>query len=194
MLFSIGHSNHSIAHFVALLKQHGIALVADVRSSPFSRFNPQFNRETLQRTLSEHDMGYLFLGAELGARSSDPSCYDGARVSYEKLAATPMFQDGLRTLVAAAETHDVAMMCAEKEPLECHRTILIARELERRSIAVIHILEDGTAESHASALARLQTKLKLDADLFCDDVERREQAYAAQAQRIAYVRKISAQP
>jgi uncharacterized protein (DUF488 family) len=110
-------------------------------------------------------------------------------VSYTKLAASELCQRGLNTLEAEAGVRNVAMMCAEKEPLACHRTILVARELERRSAPVVHILEDGSLEPHAHSVARLQTHLKLDdADLFGDE-ERKEQAYETQARRIAYVRK-----
>src|ERR1700730_5850781 len=138
-VFSIGHSNHPIGHFIWLLQRHGIERLADVRSTPFSRFNPQFNRARLEESLRDHGIRYEFLGTELGARSADPGCYERGRVSYARLAASPAFKRGLEALLAASDEERVVMMCAEREPLDCHRTILVARELERARVPVFHI-------------------------------------------------------
>jgi len=190
MIFTIGHSTHPIERFVTLLQRHGIMLVADVRSSPYSRFNPQFNRERLRTALQDAGIRYLFLGKELGARSKNPECYENHRVSYERLANTQLFKDGLQQLQAKQMTHTVALMCAEKEPLNCHRTILVARHLEEAGISVTHILDDGRSESHASAMSRLQQQLKLPQhDMFRSDAELVQEAYQIQAQRIAYIDK-----
>src|SRR5688572_19377894 len=104
-LYTVGHSNHPIERFLALLEQHGIKVLADVRSTPFSRFNPQFNRERFKQTLAEHNIRYLFLGDALGARSADPEHYEGNRVSYRKLAASGPFQRGLEQLLLEARQH-----------------------------------------------------------------------------------------
>lgn len=191
MILTIGHSNHPIERFIALLRQHAIEAVADVRSIPYSRFNPQFRREKLQEALSGAAIHYVFLGEELGARSRDPACYDAeGRVSYAKLAATVLFRKGLERLQAGMRQYRIALMCAEREPLECHRTILVARELERAGVAVMHILPDGSLEEHRQAMHRLATRLELpDADLFSSPGERFRQAYDLQATRIAYVNK-----
>jgi uncharacterized protein (DUF488 family) len=186
MIYTIGHSNHPIAHFLKLLQEQGVTLLADVRSTPYSRFNPQFRRDALAESLAQHNIEYLFLGEELGARSKDPSCYDEGRVSYRKLAATGLFRQGIDRLLAAAKSHTVAVMCAEKDPLDCHRTILVARELVKRGQTVAHILASGALESHDQAMERLRDKLKLDpADLFGGDVN--EQAYELRGHQIAYV-------
>jgi uncharacterized protein (DUF488 family) len=190
MIYTIGHSNHPIERFLALLVQHGIGVVADVRSTPFSRFNPQFSRARLQSSLRGAAVQYVFLGAELGARSQDPGCYDEAgRVSYAKLAATDLFQSGLKRLHAGMREHRIALMCAEREPLECHRTILVARELARAAIPVTHILADGSLEGHDQAMLRLAATLKLQDDLFRSPLELSEQACDTQAARIAYVKR-----
>lgn len=188
MIFTIGHSTHRIERFVELLKKHGITALADVRSSPYSRFNPQFNRESLKKTLRESGISYVFLGEELGARSKDRCCYDNGRVNYRKLAATQLFKSGLDRLATGASTFTVAMMCAEKEPLDCHRTILVARELESRDIPVTHILEDGSIESHSAAISRLKYQLQIpEHDMFRGDQELVDEAYTVQSERIAYV-------
>lgn len=190
MIFTIGHSTHPIERFIQLLQTHGITTVADVRSSPFSRFNPQFNRESLKASLQDAGISYMFLGEELGARTKDPACYENGRVSYEKLANTQLFKAGLKRLKAGSETQTIALMCAEKDPLSCHRTILVARELENEGVSVAHILGDGSIELHQSAISRLKQELKLpEHDMFRSDKELLEEAYRLQSQKIAYVEK-----
>src|SRR6266705_3804026 len=98
-VFTIGHSNLEFPRFAALLNQHGIQAVADVRSSPYSQHNPQFNREPLQRALREQGLSYVFLGEELGARRSEPECYVNGKVDYSLIARTPSFMRGLDRLV-----------------------------------------------------------------------------------------------
>jgi uncharacterized protein (DUF488 family) len=191
MIHTIGHSNHPIERFLALLQPQGITAVADVRSTPYSRFNPQFRREKLQAALAGIGIQYVFLGAELGARSQDPACYDSEGwVSYARLAGTDLFRKGIERLKTGMTEHRISLMCAEREPLECHRTILVARELVREGVAVTHILGDGSLEPHEHAMQRLATSLKLTADdLFGDSSDLIEQAYDLQAARIAYVKK-----
>ena len=191
MIHTVGHSNHPIDRFVELLQPHGITAVADVRSTPYSRFNPQFRREKLQAALAEAGIQYVFLGEELGARSQDPACYDAdGRVSYARLAKTGLFRRGIERLKTGMAEHRISLMCAEREPLECHRTILVARELTRDAVAVTHILGDGSLETHEHAMQRLAASLKLTAtDLFSTPADRVERAYDLQAARIAYVKK-----
>ena len=190
MIYTIGHSNHPIEHFVSLLQQHGIQALADVRSNPYSRFNPQFNREKLQASLAAAGgIRYVFLGEELGARSKDPACYDAeGRVSYAKLAQTPLFRQGIDRLQTGIQQLRIAIMCAERNPLECHRTILVSRELEKIGIPVTHILHDGTLESNRHALQRLAAELKLaETDLFRSPDELIQDAYDMQGRRMGYV-------
>ncbi|HEY6483819.1 MAG TPA: DUF488 domain-containing protein [Steroidobacteraceae bacterium] len=188
MIQTIGHSNHPIGRFTALLRRHRIGTVADVRSIPYSRFHPQFRRERLQAALTAEGIGYVFLGGQLGARSLDPACHDAqGRVSYARLAATPAFVEGLERLSELMVQDRVALMCAERDPLDCHRTILIARELARRGMHISHILADGSLEAHDAAMQRLAQRLKLTAtDLFRSDAELAEQACDLQAAHIAF--------
>jgi uncharacterized protein (DUF488 family) len=190
MIYTIGHSKHPIERFVALLQQHGIGALADVRSTPFSRFNPQFNKEKLQGSLATAGIRYVFLGEELGARSKDASCYDEeGRVSYAKLARTARFRSGIERLLTGMHQHRIAIMCAEREPLDCHRTILVSRELERAGVPVTHILPDGSLEPHRETMTRLASDLKLaSTDLFRTPDQLIEDAYEKQGSRIAYVR------
>jgi uncharacterized protein (DUF488 family) len=134
-IFSIGHSTHSQEHFICLLRQHGITAVCDVRSTPYSRMNPQFNREELEDALLTQGIEYRFLGKEIGARSDDPHCCEAGKVKYERLAETSQFKYGIKRIVKGIkEGFRIALMCAEKEPIECHRTILVSRHLAELEI------------------------------------------------------------
>lgn len=187
-VFTIGHSTHTVAEFLALLRQHGITAVGDVRSRPYSRQNPHFNRPEMERYLRDCGIGYIFLGNELGARSDDASCYEQGRVRYDRLARTELFQSGLARVREGMERYRLALMCAEKEPLECHRTILVSRHLDALGIEVRHILADGAIEPHAEALKRLATLLHMpETHLFLSPQELVVEAYLRQEERIAYV-------
>ena len=188
-IFTIGHSNHGLDQFIRLLEEHRISAVADVRSVPYSKRQPQFNRETLKNELKERGIQYVFLGKELGARSEDPKCYDDGRVQYRKLAVTDLFRSGINRVLEGSRKMSIALMCAEKEPLDCHRTILVARELVALGMEVNHILADGALELHQSTMKRLQANLGLlrDNDLFEQPETLEDEAYRAREASIAYV-------
>lgn len=186
-VFTIGHSTHDLEHFIALLKRHDITAVGDVRSQPHSRVNPQFNRETLKRYLRQADIAYVFLGKELGARSEDPSCYVNGKVEYQRLAETDLFRQGVDRVREGMHKYRLALMCAEKDPLDCHRTILVARHVFALGVNVLHILADGALESHAQVLDRLLRQLALpEKDMFRSRDDVLSDAYKLQEARIAY--------
>jgi uncharacterized protein (DUF488 family) len=188
-IYTIGHSNHAAEDFLALLRSHGVAAVADVRSAPYSRYNPHYDREALRDTLRAAGLEYAFLGRELGARPDDAACYLRGKVQFGALAATRLFQDGLKRVRQGSERFRVALMCAEKEPLECHRSILVARHLVEAGCAVRHILADGSTESQAEMMGRLMVELGLDmgnANLFFTPEDLMEDAYRMQEARIAF--------
>ncbi len=188
-IYTIGHSTYPLAQFITLLRQHGISALCDVRSSPYSRYNPQFNRETLKDELKQQGISYVYLGKELGPQSDDPGCYEGARVQYCRLVRTELFQEGMARLKEGMKSFQIALMCAEKDPIVCHRTILVCRELEREGLAIGHILEDGTVEGHEAAMKRLREVLKLpEADMFTSPEQMNQRAYELQARKIAYVK------
>src|SRR5262249_44809331 len=135
-LFTIGHSTHSLEVFVELLTHHGVTALADVRSAPFSRFNPQFNKDALARGLNARGIRYVFLGRELGARANDSSLYENGRVRYARLAQTDLFKQGIARVIQGATEHRIALMCAERDPLECHRTLLVSRALDEQGVEV----------------------------------------------------------
>jgi uncharacterized protein (DUF488 family) len=194
VVYTIGHSNGTIEKLVGLLRLHAITAVADVRSRPYSRFNPQFIREGLAIELKKSGVDYVFLGQELGARSDDPTCYRDGRAQYSLIAKTAVFERGIQRLLAGMERFQVAIMCAEKEPLACHRSILISRSLEERGISVRHILEDGSVEDHDSSLRRLLEMHGMqDTHLFHSREELIAIAYEKQAEEIEYSASQSSQ-
>ncbi len=186
-IFTIGHSIHPLHDFIRLLKQHGITALCDVRSIPYSRVNPQFNRDRLKRALQQSGIVYVFLGKELGGRTEDPSCYFHGKVRYERIAKTDLFRKGLERVREGMKQYRIALMCAEKDPIECHRTILVARQLDELKLQVKHILEDSSLESHDHALNRLLRRLNLsDSDMFRSREEMLQDAYRIQGERIGY--------
>ncbi|MEB3279261.1 MAG: DUF488 domain-containing protein [Lyngbya sp.] len=158
-LFTIGHSNHNIETFIELLQQHQITAVADVRSHPYSRRFPQFNQSELQTALKQVNIRYVFLGRELGARAEDLSCYDSmGKAVYERIAATGSFTEGIQRILNGVKTHRIALMCAEKDPMTCHRSILVCRNLRQSGLTINHILSEGQLESQAELENRLLAK------------------------------------
>lgn len=172
-VFTIGHSNHSLDVFAALLGTHRITAVADVRSVPYSRMNPQYNRESLAATLAASRIGYVYMGRELGGRSDDSACYDcDGRIRYDRVARTVRFSRGVERVLAGTARHRIALMCSERQPEHCHRTLLVGQALDDRGVDVRHIDADGGAESHADVIDRLLGKFNLHPE---DDLIRRHQ-------------------
>jgi uncharacterized protein (DUF488 family) len=188
-IYTVGHSNHPLEKFMGLLTANDITAIADVRSQPFSRRNPQFNKDRLAAELAQHGIAYVFLGKELGARSEDPACYEGGRVQYPRLAETPAFKAGIERVLAGGQKYRLALMCAEKEPLDCHRTLLVSRALDRLGISIAHILADASIEPQEKTMGRLIQMVGLSKqDLFHEHADVVAQACALREQRIAYVK------
>ena len=185
IVYTIGHSNHSIEHFVSLVKQAGISAIADVRSSPYSRIHSQFNREPLKETLRREGVQYVFVGKELGARPQDRSCYRDDIAEYALIEKSALFKKGIDRVVRGAETFRIALMCAEKEPLDCHRTVLVSRKFASQGIRIRHILADGRIENHSETEKRLLTLTHQEsADLFAGDPL--ERAYEIRGREICF--------
>lgn len=186
MIWTIGHSNHSARRFIDLLQGAGIDCVADVRSTPFSRRNPQFSQKALASSLKDAGIEYWFLGDALGARPKDPDCWDDGKVSYARIAASPAFQEAIHALIDESHAKRIALMCAEKEPLDCHRTILVGRALAQRDTELGHIHADGRIEPHAALEERLLHLAKEKVDLLNGRDAALAQAYDKQGRRMAY--------
>lgn len=192
-LYTVGHSNRTLEDFLSAIKAHGITAIADVRSQPYSRMHPHFDREALAASLKAEDIAYVFLGKELGARSPDAACYLDGKVQFDRLARTAIFQEGLERVRQGMEQFRVALLCAEREPLACHRTILVSRELALQGLKIRHILSATEVEEHEQTTERLLHELDLEeGNLFLRREELIADAYRMQAQRIAYERADSA--
>ena len=193
-IFTVGHSNHSFDDLAALLRGHEVTVVADVRSVPYSRRHPQFNRRAIERSLAAHDIRYVFLGAELGARTPDASCYEeDGRVSFVRLAKTGAFRRGIERVLETAASSRLALLCAEHDPTNCHRTMLVAPALS--GVAIAHILADGRLETHEQVLDRLCAAAGMPPrDMFRTRSQQRAEALARRAREIAYLDPARAGP
>ena len=149
-LYSIGHSSQTQEEFLALLTLYRINCIVDVRSVPASKYSPQFNQETLRYFLKSHGIQYLHFGDEFGARRTD-SIDESGQVNFEQAVKTPLFQQGAARLMKGLEKgYQIALMCSEADPLECHRFSMVSRYFYDQGIDVQHILKDGTLASQAS--------------------------------------------
>ena len=153
-VFTVGHSNHSLDDFLALLGGGRIGAVADVRSAPYSRFAPRFDREALAAALRGAGVAYDWLGRALGGRPDDPACYRRGRVDYTRVAGTSGFRRGLERVLAMAAARRVALMCAEKDPLDCHM-----KSAKRRAGAALSQLS-ASAAARASATCAARRSLR----------------------------------
>jgi uncharacterized protein (DUF488 family) len=186
-LFSIGHSNIPAERFIGLLRHAGVNAIADVRSTPFSRRFPWFSGKNLAATLAQHGMAYLAYGDALGGRPRDAALYRDGVADYEAMARLRDFQIALDRLTAEGAHHRVCLMCAEREPLDCHRCLLVARALAERGLTIGHILHDGTVEPHAATEQRLLALIGASDDLFVTGQdERLAAAYRRRARAVAY--------
>lgn len=153
-VYTIGHSAHAWEDFAALLKEHRINVVVDLRSAPYSRFAPQFDHEVLERKLAEAGVKHLFLGAELGGRPSGPQYYDKeGHVLYGRMTADREFQAGIERLERGIAGFRVALLCGEEDPAHCHRRLLVGRVLAERGHELLHIRGDGRLQSEADLTA-----------------------------------------
>ncbi len=154
-IYTVGHSSHASEYFVSLLRRYGVNLLVDVRSTPYSQWQRHFNKEQFSLMLKAGNIDYLFLGRELGARSDDKSCYIDGQVQYALLTRTSLFQAGIECVLERSEQFTVALMCAEKEPLECHRSLLVGKALADKGKQLRHIHADGSLETEYEAMSRL---------------------------------------
>jgi uncharacterized protein (DUF488 family) len=160
-ILTIGYGNRDFPAFAALLHRYCVEVVCDVRSTPYSARYESFNREMLQQALRESGIKYLFLGDLLGARPSDPDLYVAGRASYEAMERSSIYRQGVERLEVGMETYRIGVMCAEKDPLDCHRAVLVSRMLVRDGVSVQHIGADGDIESHAALERRMLKKYGL---------------------------------
>jgi uncharacterized protein (DUF488 family) len=185
-LFTIGHSNQPIERFLALLRDAGVTALADVRSTPFSRRFPWFSAKPLRARLEAEGVAYLAMGDALGGRPRDPALFRDGVADYQAMAAMPEFHAGIERVIATTRHHRVCLMCAERDPLDCHRCLLVAPALAARGLDVGHVLSDGSILAHAAIEERLLADEEGD-DLFATDrTDRLARAYRRRASTVAF--------
>lgn len=164
-LYTLGHSAHPLAKFLSLLDQHDIQTLVDVRSVPASRFHPQYNRASLERSLTDHGLRYVFAGQTLGGRPTDPTVYPDGRLpvrgqanpprpDYAEMMKRDWFLQGIEQLRKLAEQQPTAILCSEEDPAHCHREHLITAYLRRYhpGIEILHIRGNGVLQRSESPL------------------------------------------
>lgn len=156
-LYTIGHGVRKAEDFLELLKKNDIEYLVDVRSVPYSRFNPQYRQPALKSFLEANGITYVFMGDTLGGRPKDDSCYDeNGRIDYRAVSTKPFFREGIERLKDAYEKNiSLAIMCSEGKPAECHRTNLISSVLHMEGISIKHIDEKGNLQNHEDVLSKL---------------------------------------
>lgn len=155
-IFTVGYGNRSIEDFVSVLLKYGIKYLVDLRTSPYSKFKIDFNKEALEKRLQESFLKYIFMGDKIGGLPSDRSCYTDDRVDYDKIKTKDFYNEGIARLIKAYEGgHLVAIMCSEGKPETCHRSKLIGVTLETRGIPVMHIDDNGELVSQEEVIRRV---------------------------------------
>lgn len=187
MIFTLGHSNHTWQSFAALIQRAGIERIVDVRSAPASKYSPHFNREFIEPALVEIGCSYCFMGLELGGRPSNAELFTNGVADFALMASTDEFAAAIDSLIDMSRSAPTALMCAEKDPMDCHRCLLVGRHLHGRGESVRHVLFDGTIETQQDVEKRMLKAAGLDADdLFRSHDERVDQAYALRNRRVGF--------
>ena len=169
MIYSIGHGSKNIDIFINELNSFNIKYLIDIRSNPYSKYNPQYNREILHNQLISSNIIYVYLGDNLGGLPKDHSCYCEGKVSYDLLKEKDFFKEGMKRLINASELNvNVAIMCSEIKPEECHRSKLIGQELMKLNISIQHIIDNRTIKDQITLINQL-TKGKGVVDLFGEE-------------------------
>jgi uncharacterized protein (DUF488 family) len=156
MIYTIGYGNRTINQFVSLLKKYEILYVTDVRSSAYSKYNPDFSQGLLKHSLREHGIGYVFMGEQLGGRPKGYDYYTDGKVDYSKLCEADFYKEGIQRLNVALEKRlSIVLMCSEQKPEMCHRSKLIGQTLSENNLEVWHIDENGELETQQNIINRL---------------------------------------
>lgn len=186
-VLTIGHSTHSWERFIALLRGANVTAIADVRTSPYSRLYPHFNRDDLRDELRSDGISYVFLGKELGGRPSERRFFCEGVADYEKMAQASEFNKGLDRVIEGAKKYRIALMCSERDPLDCHRCLLVSRALAQRGVRVNHILDNGNVVSQDAIEDKLlELSGRNTDDFFAPRAERLATAYRERARKVAF--------
>ena len=189
-VLTIGHSTHAWTHFASLLRGAGVTALADVRTSPYSRRSPHFNRDELREKLRQDGVLYVFLGRELGGRPKEPQFYSSGVADYEKMAKTEEFSNGLSRVVEGAKNYRIALLCSEHDPLNCHRCLLVGRALAENGVRVSHILGRGEVATQTEIEDKLLELYDRGVhNLFLPRAARLVEAYRARTRKVAFAQR-----
>lgn len=145
-IHTIGHSNHSLEDFIRIMQENYIDTLVDVRSSPYSKHVPHFNKKILQEAVENASLQYIFLGSKIGGKPRDPKFYQDGKLNYQLVAQTSKFKEGLREIILRSAEQEMVLMCSEENPFQCHRHLLIGHNLQKRGFQVIHLRKNGGKE------------------------------------------------
>lgn len=186
-IFSLGHSSLAFPRFLDLLQNAQVTAVADVRTSPFSRRFPWFSQREMKEGLKGAGIAYAFLGKELGGRPTSPQLYRGSVADYCAMSKTDLFNSGIDRVLHGSKAHRIAMVCSERDPLHCHRCLLVGRKLADLDISVTHLNFEGGRETQSQVEDRLLREEKLFAsDLLKSHSDRLAEAYLKRSRQVAY--------
>jgi uncharacterized protein (DUF488 family) len=162
-IFTIGYSGFQIDEFVRVLRENEIAAVIDVRSSPYSGYHVDYNKEPLKRVLKNNGIAYRDYSVEFGARQTRTEFFaPEGYLDFKKYVLSDSFQEGVTRIERGIEAgYTPALMCAEKDPMNCHRTIMVGRWFHDHGYTVRHIQPDGIVESHDSVERRLREEFSV---------------------------------
>jgi uncharacterized protein (DUF488 family) len=195
-VLTVGHSTLSYKQFLSLVRSAGVTAIADIRSAPYSRHFPHFNRETLRDVLKADGVAYVFLGDELGGRPKESAYFCQGVADYEKMATAPGFASGIRRVKEGAERYRIALMCSEHNPLDCHRCLLVGRALNEQGISVGHITAAGTVRGQTEIeddLRAMVGDVQGQVDFFVSPSDRLAEAYRLRSRKVAYAEASPAQ-
>jgi uncharacterized protein (DUF488 family) len=184
-LYTIGYASFSMDEFIHILRKYDITALADIRSAPYSKFRPEFKKDHLQKALPANGISYIFLGNLLGARVEDSACYADGKLNYHLLKESQNYRTGITRILNGIKNEPITLMCAEKDPLNCHRTFLVCRAVRSFPVNIKHILADGSCEEHSITERRLLQRYELHhPDIFRSEYDLLEEAYDRQCENI----------
>ncbi len=155
-VYTIGYGSRTLDELISTLQSHGVEYLVDVRSSPYSKFKPEFTKDALSVSLPDRGISYVFMGDTLGGRPDDPGCYINGKVDYVKLGESASYRKGIERLHTGIDKgFTLVLMCSEGKPQECHRGKLIGQTLQDEGIEVRHIDEVGEIKSQVEVIVSL---------------------------------------
>lgn len=159
-LYSIGHSKHEFNKFLKMLKDNNIDYLLDVRSSPFSKYAETYNKDNLKDLLDQNGIVYWHMGGYFGARPEEKELYTQENyLDFEKVRAGKKFQDGVKSVLTGLnEGKNIVLMCTERDPMDCHRAIMVSKGFLDAGVNVKHILPDGSIETQKELENRMLEK------------------------------------